>query len=54
MNDQEWDDLYNEANRKAQEACDQCDSRRHYTCTYHEGWADGYEAASKDAIDRQE
>ena len=40
-----WDDVYDQANRMVQMQCDQCDDRRNYVCTYHEGWADGFEAA---------
>jgi hypothetical protein len=39
------DQIYERATKKVQEACDYCDGRRNYVCTYHEGWADGFEAS---------
>jgi hypothetical protein len=40
--------IYREATKAAQANCDQAecaDPNRSYVCTYHLGWADGFEAA---------
>lgn len=37
--------IYEKACTVAQAQCGQCDARRNYVCTYHEGWADGFEVA---------
>lgn len=43
--DEMWDDIYYKANSVAQDQCTNCSPRQHYVCSYHDGWADGFESA---------
>ena len=37
--------IYEKATKAAQAKCGLCSPIQHYVCTYHEGWADGFEVA---------